>query len=111
MGLDNLLISSIRVLRKTPAKDLAGGQVESFAVLVGKDNLTASVQPTDGKAMLIQGQRQVLITHRIYIKDVSEIQRGDVIQDNGTGKRFVVHGVEDMAGRSTVGRIQCVEIS
>lgn len=111
MSFDSLLNTLVTVERKSPSRDASGGQVENFTAVPALEEIPALVQPRHGIARAGLGQRLVNVTHAIYVLDASLIVRGDRIHQPSTGKRFVVHGVEDMAGQGRCWRIECQEVT
>lgn len=106
-----LLNTVISVQRRSSAKDSSGGQAAGGAYVSVPEmtNLPALVQPTRGKAMRATGQRQVFLTHQIYLDEYAPIARGDRIHHPATSRYFTVHGFEDMGGVGRVWRIECTE--
>lgn len=106
MAFEDLLNTTVVIERKNPTRDVSGGQVENFtSTLV----MPALIQPRKGSVEHTQGQRHVVVSHVIYIQDGSGIHRGDQVFHPESGRRYVVHGVEDMAGQHRCWRIECRE--
>lgn len=107
MSLSALMNTTINIRRKSATRDTSGGQVENFNdVLVG---LPALIQDRHGKAARMLGQRQVLVTHVIYLTKGYNILRGDVAHEPASGRTFFVHGFENMGGQSQAWRLETVE--
>lgn len=109
MSLASLMNTSVAVQRKTATRDSSGGQVENFATVDGLDSLPALIQPTDGKAQRTLGQRQVFLSHHIYLASRYDVRRGDRLYEAANDRYFLVHGFENMAGQSRGWRVDCVE--
>jgi head-tail adaptor len=102
----HLLTDTISVYRPGPTKDESGGRVSNFT-LVHQD-IPASVQEWDGEAIRTLGQRQVFMTHAVYLADSYQILRGDKIRTSD-GRTLIVHGIANMGGRNMCWEIQCRE--
>lgn len=109
MSIQSLFNTTIVVRRKNVTKDVAGGQVTNYTPVVGLTDIPALIQPRHGTASRQLAQRQVIVTHVIYLEDGSAVRRGDVIYEAKTSRYFICHGVEDMAGQGRVWRIECIE--
>jgi len=107
--MQSLLNTTITIRRKNITKDPAGGQVTNYAPVVGLIDVPALIQPRHGTASRQLAQRQVIVTHVIYLMDASAVRRGDVVYEAKTSRYFICHGVEDMAGQSRIWRIECIE--
>lgn len=107
----HLMNTTVTVQRRGSTKDSSGGQAAggSFSPVAGMVGIPALVQPTHGKAMRATGQRQVFLSHHIYLSEQYAVQRGDRILHPDTGRYFIVHGFEDMGGQGRVWRVECVE--
>jgi hypothetical protein len=111
VSFQSLLNTVVTVKRKSPSKDRSGGQVENFQPVPGLEDLPANIQPHHGRPVMAQAQRQVVITHMVYLQDGSEIRRGDLLFEAATGRSFLTHGAEDMAGRHEAWRVGCTEVT
>lgn len=109
MGLlAGLLDKAIDVYQKLPTKDTSGGQVPGFALVPSLTSLPASIQPKRGKAQIALGQRQVFLTHSVYMESDYGIKRGWKLVDPDTNQSFIVHGIEDMGGQGEAFRFECL---
>lgn len=113
MLFESLLNTKVNVRRKpaTPGKDRSGGQQDAFADVTGLTDVPATIQPRSATAPPVQGQRQVVITHAVYLKSVAGVQRGDVIYEPSTQRSFLVQFFGDMAGRSFAARLDVTQIT
>jgi len=111
MALNALLTTTITIERKTPTKDTSGGQVDVFAPVATLTNIPCTIQSRSGVAVVDQNQRQVIMSHAIYLKDTTGILRGDIVYHAASNTRFLIYNVGDMADRKVIGRIMCKEIS
>lgn len=109
MSLASLMNTTINIQRKNPARDSSGGQIEQFADVPTLIGIPAQIQDKRGKAMRVLGQREVYLTHFVYLSQPYDIRRGDRVLQPSTGKVFLVHGFEDMAGQGRAWRIECSE--
>jgi hypothetical protein len=96
----------VDVLRPRFGHDQAGGSKQDFEPVVNLCNLAASIQPIHGNAVRMLGQRQVILTHHIYLFSLPSINRGDLLYCQATQKSYLVHGVEDMGGRGQVWQVE-----
>lgn len=103
--------TAVTVERKVPTRDVSGGPVENFEPVVGLTDLPACVQPRRGRAFPANAQRQVAVTHVVYMLDASAVLRGDRLYQPSTGKRFLTHGPEDMGGQGRCWRVECTEVT
>ena len=108
--LDGLLDTAlIDVYQKAPTKDTSGGQVPGFQLVTNLTNLPASIQPTTGQPVQTLGQRQVFLSHWIFMNSNYGIQRGWKLQNTVTGESYVVHAIVDMGGQGEAYRFDCVQ--
>ena len=108
--LGDLLRHTIVFQRKAPSRDASGGAVENYVDIPGLGSIPALIQPNRGQAQRNLGQRQVIISHDVYIDDSSAVaaaRRGDRIYHAETGRYFLPRGVEDMGGQGQAWRIEC----
>jgi len=107
----HLMNTTVTVQRRSSTKDGSGGQAAggAYVAVPGLAGLPALIQPTTGKAMRATAQRQVFLSHHIYLSERYAISRGDRVMHDDSGRYFTVHGFEDMAGQGRVWRLECVE--
>lgn len=106
MSLATLLNDSVTVQRKSPTRDTSGGQVEAFAAVAALSNLQAAVQPYRGEARRSIGQRQVFVTHHVYLL-TDGVLRGDKLVNDATGDSYLVLGFFDEGGKGRLWRAEC----
>ncbi len=107
--LEDLMNTTVTIERKSSTKDTSGSPVATWQAVADLDNIPALIQPKHGHAMKLFGQRQVFLTHYIYLAQKYDIRRGDRVSHRETGHYFTVHGFEDMAGQTSAWRIECVQ--
>lgn len=109
MSFESLLNAAVDVYQKNPTKDHSGGQVPGFTAVATLQGLPACIQPKRGTAQITLGQRQVFLTHAIYLESDYGIQRGWKLQNSATGVTYVVHAIIDMGGQARCWRFDCVQ--
>lgn len=107
--LDGLLNASISVWRKSPTKDASGGQVPGFAPVAELQGLPCSIQPKRGQAQVTLGQRQVFLTHHIYLDQDYGLVRGDKVVNDATGVSYIFFAILDMAGQGEAFRYDVIQ--
>lgn len=107
----DLMNTTISVQRRSSTKDGSGGQASggAYVAVAAMTDIPALIQPTTGKAMRQAAQRQVFVSHHIYLSESYPVTRGDRIYHASTSRYFTVHGFEDMGGQGRVWRIECVQ--
>lgn len=108
MGLDTFFISSVSIYTKAPTKDASGGQVSNFTPSSNAAflNLPCSIQPHHGSTRVTLGQRQVFLSHNIYLPSNPGILRGMKAVNDVTGESYLIHGVVDMGGQGSAFRLE-----
>lgn len=111
MSLDALLTDAVAVQRRSSTKDGSGGQAAggSYVTVPELSSLPCLIQPLTGKAMRSAGERQVILTHHVYLDAPYDVRRGDRLYEAAKSRYFTVHGFEDMGGQRRVWRVECVE--
>lgn len=104
-----LLNTTITIQRRSSTKDSSGGQSSGggYVAVTLLTNIPALIQPLSGRAQRVTAQRQVFVSHNIYLNAFYDILRGDRVYHPDTGKYFTVRGFEDMGGQGRVWRIEC----
>lgn len=85
----------------------SGAKRESWADVSGLTNLSATVQPATGAERHRWAQRQVMMTHNIYLAGTyaQQILRTHRIKDTGTGRFYIILQIGDEAGRTTLTKV------
>lgn len=113
MSFASLMTHVITVRRPSQATDAAGGTTRGASppAVSGLENVAASVQPMNAREKLLFGQRNVFLTHKIYLEgnQTALLRQDDLVENIATGKTYRIVGVEDAAGRDHHTVIHAVE--
>ncbi len=102
---------TVNVLRPRSVHDASGSNKQTFTLVTGLSDIPASIQAYHGNAERKLGQRQVIISHHIFLFSNINAQRGDILQSPQTGLSYLVHGIEDQGGRGRVWLFECTVTS
>jgi head-tail adaptor len=92
--------------RKAATRDSSGGAVENYAAVEALADVPCLIQTHHGKAARQLGERQVIVSHVLYLDSVDGVRRGDRVYQAATGLYFHVVGFGDMAGQGVVARVE-----
>lgn len=101
----NLLNTTCKVNRPTYGQDANLGVTTNPLVSVYK-NVPCTIQPASPQVQDFYGQRQIGITHTIYVNQILALKRGDMVVSGGL--TYQVQGWEDMGGRGLYQAIQTI---
>lgn len=102
MSLESLMTHVITLERKSVSIDTSSGPVPTWITVTNFINVPATIQPLTAKDRISFAQRNIFITHRIYSYINLNPQPSDRIYSLTTGKRYVIIGMFDQAGRDRV---------
>ena len=99
------LTATHRVTAKRPKndRDLSGGVVKTWQTLHPFVSIPVTIQPLSAREQYLFAQRQVIVTHRVYTAvDVRDLRRDDRLEDQTTGRTYVMVNAFDEAGSGRV---------
>ena len=104
MTAENLLRQQVTVNRPTYGQDSSGGITSPTSAVY--TNVAASVQPTTSAVQLMYGQRNLSVTHTIFVTQSVIIHNGDIIVYNSNN--YKVQGVRDLISLARIKAIDCM---
>lgn len=102
---------TITVSRPLNTKDSSGGVSQAYTPLPSATSIACTIQDVSLRELAVFAQRNVKISHYIFVETNPFAQRGDVVtatpvRGSLTPVTFIVVGTQDMGGR---GRYFCIE--
>ena len=95
MSLAQMLSTTISLERAIITKDSSGGQVQTYAAVSGQTDVPADIQPAGSSIRLQYAQRNLVVTHTVYVAtDIGAIETDRIV--SGT-RYFVVMGYRKAA--------------
>lgn len=88
----------------------AGSKREVWEPVPDAINIYASIQPVSSKVRQEFASRQIVITHRIYLRTDLKSKRGDRIKIVGSETYYLITGFFNQAGKNSVYMIEGKEV-
>lgn len=104
------LLRAASVVNGTPDQypvDDAAGRADSLVAVSGYAGLSACIQPEDAREVQRYSQRGLNIDTSIYFAQAADAEADDVVQDDGTGRKYLVVAPVDEAEQGRVSWFLC----
>ena len=110
MSLESLLTGSITVQTKTTSgSDSSLGEQATWADDPARTQIPALVQPCSARELLQFAQRQVKVSHKIYLATDPAIRPFERVRDETTQRYYRVVYQFNMAGQTRAWRLEAME--
>lgn len=100
MSLESLMTTTVSLQVQQTGQDTSGAPTRgAYTTDIFRRNVPATIQPASSQVRLDYSQRNLRVTSQIYLLRNIEARPQHRLLDDKTGRKYIVHGYGDEAGR------------